>query len=125
MQKHLSGRWSGCGIIWQNRIGDKMRKPKIDEKKILSTHQQWYWKDPEHARELQRAKYTRYPDKIKAMNKSWQERNPERWKILTNFGSRIHYWRVIKHDPVKVQLLETAKKEALRKLDDYLMCKMR
>lgn len=93
-----------------------MKKPEIDENKILSTYQKWYWKNPYHARALQNAKYKRYPDKIKASIKRWQQQNQERWKILSNFNSRIYYWRVVKNNPTKVMLLEAAKKTALQKL---------
>ena len=57
---------------------------------MLSGYQRWYWKDPEHARALQRDKYKRYPDKIYAMNRVWQEKNREHWKMLMKFNYAIH-----------------------------------
>ena len=39
--------------------------------KFLNPDKRWYWKDPEKARRVQREKYKRYPDKIKAVNKAW------------------------------------------------------
>lgn len=55
----------------------------------LSEHQRWYWKDPEKARALQRAKYKRYPEKIYAGNRAWQEKNKEHWRMLMRFAYQI------------------------------------
>lgn len=66
-----------------NRNQDKI------ENKYLSEHQRWYWRDPYRARALQRDKYKRYPEKIKAGNKAWQEKNKEHFKMLIKFGCAI------------------------------------
>jgi len=73
-----------------------MNKSTSDElvSTMLSGYQCWYWKDPEHARALQRDKYKRYPDKIYAMNRAWQEKNKEHWKMLVKFGNAIHKAKV-------------------------------
>lgn len=60
------------------------------EKKYLSENKRWYWRDPEHARALQRAKYKRYPEKIKAGNKAWQEKNRDHFNTLIRFGNAIY-----------------------------------
>lgn len=62
--------------------------------KYLSTNKRWYWKDPEHARTLQRAKYKRYPEKIYAIARSWQKKNREHWNMLVKFGNQIHKAKV-------------------------------
>ena len=56
---------------------------------VLSEHQRWYWRDPEHARALQRAKYRRYPEKIYASNRAWQKKNKEHWSMLMKFAYQI------------------------------------
>ena len=61
----------------------------------LSADQRWYWKDPEHARALQRDKYKRYPEKIYAMNIAWQKKNKAHWRALMRFAYHI---RKAKHD---------------------------
>lgn len=78
--------------------------------KFLSRHKLWYWKDPEKARRLQREKYKRYPDKIKAMNKAWQEKNKEHFLALVRFGVAIHLARK-KGDLKKAGLLCAAREE--------------
>lgn len=55
----------------------------------LSVYKRWYWKDPEHARALQRDKYQRYPEKIYAMNIAWQKRNKTHWSALMKFAYQI------------------------------------
>ena len=57
--------------------------------KYLSTQKRWYWKDPEHARALQRDKYKRYPEKIYAVNRAWQKKNKEHWSMLMKFAYQI------------------------------------
>jgi len=93
-----------------------MKTSKTDKIKNYIQHQKWYWGDPEHARSLQRAKYKRYPERIKEINRKWQEKNPEHWKILTNFNSRIYYWGVVKNNPEKAAEFKRAKQEALATL---------
>ena len=56
----------------------------------LSVNKRWYWKDPEHARALQRDKYKRYPKKIYAMNIAWQKKNKTHWSALMKFAYQIH-----------------------------------
>ena len=68
----------------------KKNTTMTEVEELLTEAQRWYWKDPEHARALQRAKYKRYPDKIKAMNKSWQEKNKEHFNTLIRFGNAIY-----------------------------------
>lgn len=80
----------------------------------LTSYQQAYWKNPEHYRALQRAKYQRYPEKIKGWTKKWQMEHPEHWRTLSRFNSKIWYWKNKKHDTEKVRLLERAKKEAMK-----------
>lgn len=91
----------------------KMRTPQDDMKEYLSDYQQYYWKDPEHCRALQREKYKRYPEKMKAWAKQWQKNNPEKWKTLNRFNSRIWYWKNVKGDIAKASQLERAKKAYL------------
>ena len=55
----------------------------------LSVNKRWYWKDPEHARALQRDKYKRYPEKIYAMNIAWQKKNKTHWSALMKFAYQI------------------------------------
>ena len=55
----------------------------------LSADQRWYWKDPEHARALQRDKYKRYPEKIYSMNRTWQKKNKAHWNALMRFAYHI------------------------------------
>ena len=55
----------------------------------LSADKRWYWKDPEHARALQRNKYKRYPEKIYAMNIAWQKKNKTHWSALMKFAYQI------------------------------------
>ena len=55
----------------------------------LSADKRWYWKDPEHARALQRNKYKRYPEKIYAMNIAWQKKNKTHWNALMRFAYHI------------------------------------
>ena len=55
----------------------------------LSVNKRWYWKDPEHARALQRDKYKRYPEKIYAMNVAWQKKNKTHWSALMKFAYQI------------------------------------
>ena len=55
----------------------------------LSAHKRWYWKDPEHARALQRNKYKRYPEKIYAMSIAWQKKNKKHWNALMRFAYHI------------------------------------
>ena len=55
----------------------------------LSADKRWYWKDPEHARALQRDKYKRYPEKIYAMNIAWQKKNKTHWSALMKFAYQI------------------------------------
>lgn len=78
--------------------------------KFLNRHKLWYWKDPEKARRLQREKYKRYPDKIKAMNKAWQEKNKEHFLTLVRFGVAIRLARK-KGDLKKASLLCAAREE--------------
>lgn len=59
----------------------------------LSRYQKAYWAKSGEYREAQRAKYKKYPEKIKAMNKRWQEAHPEYFKALTRLNSSIHYAR--------------------------------
>lgn len=68
-----------------------MRKKTMNElvDTMLTEHQRWYWKDPEHARALQRAKYKRYPGKIYASNRAWQKKNKEHWNMLMKFAYAI------------------------------------
>ncbi len=84
------------------------RKSKIKVDKLLTEAQRWYWKDPEKARALQRAKYKRYPEKIKAGNKAWQEKNKEHFKTLIRFGVAICLARK-KGDLKKASLLCAAR----------------
>ena len=76
----------------------------------LSTHKRWYWRDPEKARALQRAKYKRYPEKIKAMNKAWQEKNKKHFNKLITFGNAIRMAKK-KGDLAKVEMLKAAREE--------------
>ena len=81
----------------------------------LTPYQQRYWKNPEHHRQLQKNKYIRYPEKIKACNKIWAKNNSEYLKALMKFNSQIWYYRNKKNDPTKVMLLTKAKEEFKRK----------
>lgn len=81
----------------------------------LTPYQQRYWKNPEYHRQLQKNKYIRYPEKIKAYNKIWAENNSEYLKVLVKFNSQIWYYKNKKNDPVKVMLLTKAKDEFKRK----------
>lgn len=77
----------------------------------MTKYQEYYWKDPEHARELQRAKYQRYPNKIKAGNKVWQEKNKEYFRALINFGTKIWYERHHQNRPEKIAALISMRNE--------------
>lgn len=78
--------------------------------KFLNPDKRWYWKDPEKARRLQREKYKRYPDKIKAANKAWQKKNKEHFRTLVRFGVAICLARK-KGDLKKASLLCAAREE--------------
>ena len=78
--------------------------------KFLNQDKRWYWKDPEKARRLQREKYKRYPDKIKAINKAWQKKNKEHFRTLVRFGVAICLARK-KGDLKKASLLCAAREE--------------
>ena len=77
----------------------------------MTKYQEYYWKDPEHCRKLQRAKYKRYPDKIKAINKTWQENNKEYYKALINFGVKIWYECHHQNRPEKIAALIAMRNE--------------
>lgn len=79
----------------------------------LSEHQRWYWKDPEKARALQRAKYKRYPEKIYASNRAWQEKNKEHWNMLMRFAYQIHKAKLAGNACLENQL--RAAREAYKK----------
>lgn len=79
-------------------------------KALLSDYQIRYWQDPEKMRAQQRAKYKRYPDKIKAVNKAWQEKNKEHFKTLIRFGAAIWTARK-KGNLAKASLLCAAREE--------------
>jgi hypothetical protein len=68
----------------------------------MTEYQKYYWKDPDHCRELQRAKYVRYPDRIKAANRVWQEKNRDYFRKLVSFATRLHYERTHLNRPEKV-----------------------
>lgn len=92
---------------------DKMkRKTKTDKlaEEWLSDAQRWYWRDPEKARALQRAKYDRYPDKIYAANREWQKRNSKHFSKLCMFSQKICKARKAE-DWEQVSLLVAAKEE--------------
>lgn len=76
----------------------------------LNANKKWYWRDPHHARALQRAKYKRYPQKIYEMNRRWQQNNLEHWKMLMKFGNAI-FRAKMKNDFEKVNLLKAAREE--------------
>lgn len=71
---------------------------------MLSEHQRWYWKDPEKARALQRAKYKRYPEKIYAGNRAWQKKNKEHWRMLMKFAYQIHKAKIAGDTSLESQL---------------------
>ena len=79
-------------------------------KTLLTDYQIRYWQDPEKMRAQQRAKYKRYPDKIKAVNKAWQEKNKEHFKTLIRFGVAIWTARK-KGNLAKASLLCAAREE--------------
>ena len=89
-----------------------MAKTKLTdlENKFLTHHKRWYWKDPEKARRLQREKYKRYPDKIKAMNKAWQEKNKEHWNMLMKFAYAIKKAKLAR-DTKQESLMRAAREE--------------
>lgn len=76
----------------------------------LTEYQQRYWKNPDHYRQVQRDKYSRYPDRIKEINKGWADKNAEYLRTLRMFNSQIFYWRN-RNNESKVQLLTKAKEE--------------
>ena len=84
----------------------------IDDKvkQLLTPYQIKYWQNPEKMRAEQRAKYRRYPEKIKAGNKIWQEKNKEHFKMLIRFGVSIYAARK-KGNLEKVSLLCAAREE--------------
>ena len=65
------------------------KKSKSVVKETLTAAQRWYWRDPDKARALQRAKYQRYPEKIYAGNRAWQEKNKEHWSMLMKFAYAV------------------------------------
>lgn len=71
---------------------------------MLSEHQRWYWKDPEKARALQRAKYKRYPEKIYAGNRAWQKKNKEHWNMLMKFAYQIRKAKIVGDTSLESQL---------------------
>jgi hypothetical protein len=71
---------------------------------MLSEHQRWYWKDPEKARALQRAKYKRYPEKIYAGNRAWQKKNKEHWNMLMKFAYQIRKAKIAGDTGLESQL---------------------
>ena len=90
----------------------QMKSIKTDKlaKEWLSEHQRWYWKDPEKARALQRAKYKRYPEKIYAANREWQKRNSKHFSKLCMFSQKICKARKA-GDWEQVSLLQAAREE--------------
>lgn len=88
--------------------------PQSLEREALTAFQRWYWKNPGKARALQRAKYRRYPEKIAARNKAWQEKNKKHWLTLVRYGMAIRAARM-KGDLEKASLL-CAAREAYKKL---------
>lgn len=90
-----------------------MRNSKMidnEVKSLLTPYQIDYWKDPEKKRAQQRAKYRRYPEKIKAINKAWQEKNRDYYKTLVRFGVAICIAKK-KCNLAKVSLLCAAREE--------------
>ena len=83
-------------------------------KSNLSNYQQYYWKNPEYVRQLQRNKYRRYPERIKEINSIWASQHAEYLKELRRFNSYIWYYKNKKNDLVKVNLLTKAKEEFKR-----------
>ena len=71
---------------------------------MLSEHQRWYWKDPDKARALQRAKYKRYPKKIYASNRAWQKKNKEHWNMLMKFAYQIRKAKIAGDTSLESQL---------------------
>jgi hypothetical protein len=71
---------------------------------MLSEHQRWYWKDPEKARALQRAKYKRYPEKIYTGNRVWQKKNKEHWRMLMKFAYQIRKAKIAGDTSLESQL---------------------
>lgn len=63
----------------------------------LSNYQHYYWAHPEHCRQLQRAKYNRYPKRIVELNKNWQEKNKDYFRSLVNLACKIRYHRLKGH----------------------------
>ena len=72
--------------------------------RYLSDHQRWYWKDPEHARALQRNKYQRYPKKIYDMNRAWQNKNKTHYRYLMRFAYYIRKAKIAGDTPLESQL---------------------
>lgn len=87
-----------------------MKKGKELVNEWLSKYQQWYWKDPDHARVLQRAKYKRYPKKIYATARAWQKKNKAHWNMLIKFATAIHKAKKYK-DFEKERQLRAAREE--------------
>lgn len=81
-----------------------------EAKKWLTPYQIMYWTNPEKMRAEQRAKYARYPEKIKSINKAWQEKNKDHWRKLVNFGCQIFQAKKA-GDMEKVQVLKKAREE--------------
>lgn len=72
----------------------------------LSNYQKYYWAHPEHCRQLQRAKYERYPKRIVELNKNWQEKNKDYFRCLVNLGVKIRYHRLKKHMKIVGRLIK-------------------
>lgn len=80
------------------------------EHEFLSDYQLDYCKNAEKRRAQQRAKYARYPEKIYAMNRAWQQKNIEHWQMLNRFNSKIYCARK-RGELLKVAMLVKAKEE--------------
>lgn len=79
-------------------------------KSTLSPYQKYYWKNPEHFRQLQRNKYLRYPKRIKERNAKWDAENAEYIQTLRKFNSSIYYYK-IRGNEAKVAQLTKAKED--------------
>ena len=80
----------------------------------LSAYQQYYWRDPDHCRKLQRNKYIRYPERIKEQVAKWDSENVAYIKEIRRINSLIYYYTHKKSDPIKVRQLVKAK-DAIKK----------